>query len=57
MITYLYNANITTDYPVNEMKKTFACHIACDVANLSKLHSNGCETDHPNQRKHDCLLT
>ena len=49
-------ANITVDYPVNEMKKTLARHIACGVAELSKLRCYGCEIDHPSQLQHDCLL-
>ena len=36
--------------------KTLARHIACGVADLSKLRCNGCEIDHPSQRQHDCLL-
>jgi len=48
--------NIIIDYPVNEMKKTLARHIACGVAELSKLRCNGCEIDHPSQLQHDCLL-
>ena len=47
---------IPIDYLVNEMKKTFARHIACGVAELSKLRCNGCEIDHPSQLQHDCLL-
>ena len=47
---------IPIDYPVNEMKKTLARHIACGVAELSKLRCNGCEIDHPSQLQHDCLL-
>ena len=49
-------ANITVDYPVNEMKKTLARHIASGVAELSNLRCYGCEIDHPSQRQHDCLL-
>ena len=37
------------------MKKTLARHMACGVADLSKLRCNGCEID-PIQLKHDCLL-
>ena len=48
--------NITIDYPANEMKKTCARHIACGVAELSKLRCYGSEKDHPSQRQHDCLL-
>ena len=48
--------NITIDYPVNQMKKTLARHIARGVAGLSKLRCYGCEIDHPSQRQHDCLL-
>ena len=48
--------NITIDYPVNEVKKTLARHIACGVAELSKLRCNGCEIDHPSQLQHDCLF-
>ena len=47
---------IQIDYPVNEMKKMLARHIACGVAELSKLRCNGCEIDHPSQLQHDCLL-
>ena len=47
---------IPIDYPVNEMKKTLARHIACGVAELSKLRCNGCEIDHPSQPQHDCIL-
>ena len=47
---------IPIDYPVNKMKKTLARHIACGVAELSKLRCNGCEIDHPSQLQHDCLL-
>ena len=54
--TSVYKVNITIDYPVNEMKKTLARHIACGVAELSKLRCNGCEIDHPSQLQHDCLL-
>ena len=49
-------ANITIDYLVIEIKKTLARHIACGVAELSKLRCYGCEIDHPNQLQHDCLL-
>ena len=49
-------ANITVDYPVNETKKTLARHIACGVAELSKLRCYGCEIDHLSQLQHDCLL-
>ena len=49
-------ANITIDYPVNAMKKTFARHIACGVDELTKLRCYGCEKDHPSQRQHDCFL-
>ena len=52
----VYKVNTTIDYPVNEMKKTLACHIACGVAELSKLRCNGCEIDHPSHLHHDCLL-
>ena len=38
------------------MKKTLARHIACGVAELSKLRCNGCEIDHPSQLQHDCLF-
>ena len=48
--------NITIDYPVNEMKKTLARHIACGVEDLSKLRCNGCEKNRPSQFQHDCLL-
>ena len=48
--------NMTIDYPVNEMKKTLARHIACGVAEVSKLCCNGCEIDHPNQLQYDCLF-
>ena len=48
--------NITIDYLVNEMKKTLAPHIACSIADLSKLPCNDCEIDDPNQRRNDCLL-
>ena len=48
--------NITIDYPVNQMKKTLACHTGRGVADLSKLRCYGCEIDHPSQRQHDCLL-
>ena len=41
---------------VNEMKNTLARHIACGVAELSKLRCNGCEIDHPSQLQHDCLF-
>ena len=47
---------IPIDYPVNEMKKTLARHIACGAAELSKLRCNCCEIDHPSQLQHDCLL-
>ena len=50
------NNMIPIDYPVNEMKKTLARHIACGVAELSKLRCNGCEIDHPSQLQHDCIL-
>ena len=53
---FFCKVNITTDYPVNEMKKTLARHIACGVAELSKLRCNVCEIDHPSQLQHDCLL-
>ena len=43
-------------YPVNEMKKTLARHIACGVTERSKLRCNGCEIDHPSQLQHDYLL-
>ena len=49
-------ANITIDYPVNEMKKTVTRDIACGVAEVSKLRCNGCEIDHPSQLQHNCLL-
>ena len=42
--------------PANEMKKTLAHHIACGVAELSKLRCNGCEIDHPRQIQYDFLL-
>ena len=48
--------NITIDYPVNEIKKTLARHIACGVAELSKLRCYGCGIDHPSQLQRDCLL-
>ena len=48
--------NITIDYPVNEMKKTVARHIACGFADLSKLRCNVCEIDHPSPLQHDCFL-
>ena len=44
------------DSPINEMKKTLARHIACGVADLSKLRCNGSEINHPSQLQHDCLL-
>ena len=34
-------ANITIDYPVNEMKKALAPHIANGAAELSKVRYNG----------------
>ena len=41
---------------MSEMKKTLARHIACGVAELSKLRCYGCEIDHPSQLQHGCLL-
>ena len=59
-ITYItrpvFEVVIAVDYPVNEMKKTLARHIASGVAELSKLRCYGCEIDHPSQRQHDFLL-
>ena len=49
--------NITVKYPVNEMKKTLARHIAFGVSDLSKLRCNRCEIDHPSRLQHDCLLS
>ena len=48
--------NITIDYPVNEMKRMLARHIACGVDEATKLRCYGCEKDHPSQRQHDCFL-
>ena len=47
--------NITIDYLGNQMKKTLARHIACGVAELSKLRCYGCEKGHPSQRQHNCV--
>ena len=50
------SSNITIDYPVNAMKKTFARYIACGVDELTKLCCYGCEKDHPSQRQHECFF-